>query len=414
MPVSTPPLRVLLSDGSGLTARQVATILGRAGHHVEALAGEPMPLVRLTRHARRVHRTPAYGVDPWAWLDSALDVLSRRRIDVLLPTQEQAALLAREAAAVRALGVGLAVPPWPSLLRVQDKAAACATLDELDLPQPPTTVVESPEGLLRAAEPPVFVKASVGTASSAVVRVESDAELRAAARALRGTAVVQRPIAGPLAMIQAVFRHGELIAWHANLRVREGLSGGASHKLSVHPEGIEGHLARLGRALGWHGALSLDAILEDGEPLYIDVNPRLVEPGNALRAGLDLTDLMLRISLELQVEPGSSVGGIRTHQLLLALLGAARGGRRRVAREIRAALGRRSMYRDSREELTPLRGDPVAGAALVGLASALVVSPGLARTLSTGAVSAYALTPEAWQAIRAGRPGQPPAGGATR
>jgi hypothetical protein len=95
---------------------------------------------------------------------------------------------------------------------------------------------------------------------------------------------------------------------------------------------------------------------------------------------------------------------VRTHQLLLALLGAAADrGRRGVARELAAAARRRGLYAESEEELTPAPGDPVAAAAIVGLSAALLVWPGLWRTLSSGAVSAYALTPEAWQAIRAGR-----------
>jgi hypothetical protein len=398
-------MRVLLSDGSGLASRQTLTILGRAGHEVDVLAGESLPLARLTRHVRSLHRVPAYGLDPWGWLDAALEVLRRRSFDVLLPTQEQAALLAREADAVRALGVGIAVPPWESLLRVQDKAAAYATLAEVGLPQPRTVVVDSPEQLAAVDDLPVFVKAPVGTASSSVVRVETRPELEAAVGAVGGPAVVQWPAAGPLAMVQAVFREGELLAWHANLRVREGLSGGASHKLSVRPADVEGHLERLGGALRWHGALSLDAILEQGAPRYIDVNPRLVEPGNAYRAGLDLPELMLRVSLGSPFAPPPvPVEGVRTHQLVLALLGAAaRGGRRGVAREIGNALTRRSHYRDSHEELTPVRGDPPAAAALVGLSGALLVRPAISRTLSTGAVSAYALTPEAWETIRAGR-----------
>jgi hypothetical protein len=206
-------------------------------------------------------------------------------------------------------------------------------------------------------------------------------------------------------MVQAVFRGGELVAWHANLRVREGVSGGASHKLSVRPAAVEGHLERLGRALAWHGALSLDAILERGEPRYIDVNPRLVEPGNAYFAGLDLPELMLRISLGGPVAPRvPRREDVRTHQLLLALLGAAADpGRRGVARELAAATRRRGLYANSEEELTPARGDPVAASATVGLGAALLVWPELWRTLSSGAVSTYALTPEAWQAIRAGR-----------
>jgi len=56
-------MRILLSDGAGLTARQCATLLSIAGHEVEALSAEPLCLCRFTRHVRRVHRVPGYGWD---------------------------------------------------------------------------------------------------------------------------------------------------------------------------------------------------------------------------------------------------------------------------------------------------------------------------------------------------------------
>jgi uncharacterized protein YbjT (DUF2867 family) len=46
-------MRVLLSDGTGLTARQSAGRLSEAGHEVEVLSPEPLCLCRFTRHDRR-------------------------------------------------------------------------------------------------------------------------------------------------------------------------------------------------------------------------------------------------------------------------------------------------------------------------------------------------------------------------
>jgi len=69
---------ILLSDGAGLTSRQVATVLARAGHRVEALSPRGMCLSRMTRNVRRVHEVPPVGRDPHRWLDAALDVAARR------------------------------------------------------------------------------------------------------------------------------------------------------------------------------------------------------------------------------------------------------------------------------------------------------------------------------------------------
>jgi len=127
-------VRVLLSDGSGLTARQCATVLAEAGHEVEVLSPDPLCLCRFTRHVRRVHRVPAYGADPLDWLDAALACYARGGFDVLLPTQEQVAVLSRLAKRLDDVGVVTAVPPFDALMCVQDKLSAVATLTRLGLP----------------------------------------------------------------------------------------------------------------------------------------------------------------------------------------------------------------------------------------------------------------------------------------
>ena len=390
-------MKVLLTDGSGLTSRQVATQLSTAGHVVEVVSPTRLGLCGFTRHVGRVHRVPAFGRDPEGWLAALLGVLARGEFDVLLPTQEQVTILARES---ERLPVPAALPSFESVLRAQDKVAQLGVLESLGLPHPASSVVESVAGWSHF---PVFAKAPIGTASQGVRLVRDRASLRAAVRDFGGGRVVlQEPLAGPLVMVQAIFDSGRLVAWHANRREREGAGGGSSSKLSaVHP-GIPRDLARLGEELGWHGALALDAILTPDGPSYIDVNPRLVEPGNAWRAGVDLVGALMKVSL------GESVPavppprpGIRTHQLLLAVLGAAQHGRGRrgVARELMLAAAHRGPYAGSAEELTPLRDDPVAGVPVAAAAIATLAKPSAHRLFTGGAVESYALTPQAWERI---------------
>ncbi len=66
-------MRILLSDGSGLTARRCANRLATAEHHLEAMASDPLCLCRFTRHVNRIHGVPTYGPDPLGWLEAALD-----------------------------------------------------------------------------------------------------------------------------------------------------------------------------------------------------------------------------------------------------------------------------------------------------------------------------------------------------
>jgi glutathione synthase/RimK-type ligase-like ATP-grasp enzyme len=393
-------MRILLSDGAGLAARQSATVLSELGHQVEALSPDRWCLCGLTGRVRKVHRVPGLGAGPLAWLDTALDVAARIQADVLLPVQEQVTVMSRARDRITGAGLLTAVPDFTALAQVQDKVAAFRTLTRLGLPQPPATVVTSADELLATAELPVYAKAPIGTASAAVRHVSTRAELGQLAASWpwgHPGLLIQQPVPGPLVMVQSVFARGELVACHACLRVREGTGGGASHKLGIALPAAQEAITALGTALGWHGALSADMILADDGPQFIDVNPRLVEPVNAYRSGVDLAGAMIQVARSGSAPPQPpGPPGARTHQLLLAVLGAAQhGGRRRdVLRELGQALTRTGEYRGSTEELTPAWSVPVAAAAV-----ATLISPAAWRRFADGATSAYSLTPAAWQEL---------------
>jgi hypothetical protein len=425
---------VLLSDGASLAARQSATLLSRAGHHVEALTPDPLCLCRMTRHVRKVHRVPGLGTDPFGWLEAALEVAARRQADILLPVQEQVAVMSLARERIASAGVLTAVPDFAALRQVQDKVSAFRALTRLGLPQPPASVVTSRDALEDIEGLPVFVKTPVGTASTGVRLATTRAELRQYAAQLdcRDGVLVQQPAIGPLIMIQSVFANGELVAFHACERVREGTGGGASHKRGISLPEVRAHTAVLGTALSWHGALSADVILTAEGPRFIDINPRLVEPANAFVSGVDLTGALVEVARSgTAVKQPAGSPGARTHQALLAILGvAADSGRRRdILRELLQALTRSGPYRHGTEELTPVRWpgtgvDPVTVIPAVGAALATLIRPAAWHHFAAGATSAYSLSPAAWQALleaaqqpeftqrRRASPADLPAGGA--
>jgi predicted ATP-grasp superfamily ATP-dependent carboligase len=398
---------VLLSDGAGLTSRQCATLLSAAGHRVEALTPEPLCLCQLTRRVSQVHLVPALGADPFGWLEAALDVASRRHADLLLPVQEQVTVMSLARDRITGAGLMTAVPDFAALAQVQDKVAAFRTLARLGLPQPRARVVTSRNALDDIDELPAFVKTPIGTASAGVRRVATRAELRQYGAELDYSdgVLVQQPASGPLVMVQSVFAGGELVAFHACERVREGASGGASHKRGISLPDARAHIDALGKALNWHGALSADLILTAQGPAFIDINPRLVEPVNAALSGVDLAGTLVEVARSgtgTRQPPGTA--GQRTHQALLAVLGvAARSGRRGdVLRELLRAVTRRGPYRHSTEELTPARwagADPVTVLPVLAAALATLIRPAAWRYFAGSATSAYSLTPAAWQAL---------------
>jgi biotin carboxylase len=400
---------VLLSDGAGLTARQCATILSRAGYPVEALSPGGLSLSRMTRHVRRVHEVPPVGRDPFGWLDAALEVAARRHAELLLPVQEQVTVMSVARDLIEAAGLLTAVPDFGALVQVQDKVSAHRTLTRVGVPTPPAVVATIAAELEIAGEFPVFVKTPIGTASAGVRRVGSRDEMRRLAadyerQGILGAGVlVQQPVPGALAMVQSVFADGELVAFHACQRIREGTSGGSSHKLGRQLPQAREHIRRLGADLGWHGALSADVILSPDGPVFIDINPRLVEPVNALASGVDLVRALVEVARSGTSQPQPpGQPGVRTHQLLLAVLGAAEhGGRRAVVRELGHAARHRGDYLGSREELTPRGGDPLAMLPVTVTGLATLIRPTWWRHFTSGSTGAYALTPDAWRQLTA-------------
>ena len=406
-------MRILLTEGSGLSSRQVTTGLARSGHHVDVVSSDPWCLARFTRHVGRLHPVPRYSDDPWAWLDATLEVYRSGGYDLLLPTQEQVAVLARANQQGRLGAVRTVVPEFSALLAVQDKVSAAATLDRRGIAQPPTQIVRSTDPDEVTVELPAYVKLPIGTATSGVRRVADREELRGvlgewAATVGREGVVVQSHVEGTFHMVQAVFDRGVLRAVHANERVREGARGGASHKRGVRRADVCGPVERLGTELAWHGALSADVIDGPAGPVVIDVNPRIVEPANAWCSGVDLVGELVRSATGRPDDAAvpTARNGVRTHQFLLAVLGAAQHSRTRRAvwREVHDAARGRGSYRHSTEELTPRGGDactalPVAAAVLATLAR-----PASWTWFSSGSVASYAMGPGAWAQVCAGAP----------
>jgi hypothetical protein len=386
-----------------VTSRQVAGRLHDLGHTVGVLSSESIGLTRFTAAVSAWHRVGPFGTRPLGWLEEAVDVVRRHDYDVLLPTQEQVTVLSWARSAGWLTELRTAVPSFDALRSVQDKVSAEATLAALAIPRPATEVLARTEDLRAWDRFPAYAKLPVATASTGVVRLDRhDDAVALADRWPDGPVVVQLAVDAPLAMVQSVWDDGRLVAFHANLRAREGVRGGASHKVGLSLPAARHAIERLGTALDWHGGLAADVLLGPDGPLVIDVNPRLVEPGSALAAGTDLTAALLGIASG--SHPGTQPDGrpgAATHQLLLAVLGAAQhdGTRRAVARELWQAARRSGPYAGSTEELTPVAGDPRAALPLMVAAGATLIDPRNWSRFAGNSVSNYAISPTGWDEL---------------
>src|SRR5262249_56827394 len=97
--------------------------------------------------------------------------------------------------------------------------------------------------------------------------------------------IAQARAPGQYGQVQALFDHGRLVAAHTSVQAGRGIGGSAAARLSVDHPSARFWAAAVGEKLGWHGGLTMDYFHQDGEPVFIECNPRTVEPGNAAANG---------------------------------------------------------------------------------------------------------------------------------
>jgi hypothetical protein len=151
--------RVLISEGSSLSAREAITALGMAGHRVGVCDSDSLCVGRFSRFVTHFYRCPAFGRDPWAYLDFVVAIAAEGEWDVLFPTHEQAFLFSRERARIPR-AITLAVADFRSFLQVQGKAALVKTLSRLSIPQPASRVIRTQNELEGESRFPFYVKAN--------------------------------------------------------------------------------------------------------------------------------------------------------------------------------------------------------------------------------------------------------------
>ena len=391
--------RVLLSEGSSLTARETVTVLGSRGIGVEVASASHWPLASFSTWCRGVRRVPSAGRDPVGYLRAIDALLASGRYRALLATHEQAWLFATGRRHLPHASGRLAVAGASDFEQVQSKIAFAALCDELDIPQPAWHEVRCEADLDRIGYP-AWVKAAYSTAGRGVTRAGTRAEALSAWRALRsdGAAVmVQAPAKGAYRQVAALFDHGRLIAAACSERIGLGAGGSAAARLSVSDPAAVDAVRSLGGRLSWHGGLTCDYFADDlGRNRFIECNPRTTEPGNAAAAGVNLPVLSIALATggRLPRTPLIARAGVRTRSTMALALGAAeqRGTRRAVLDSLDRALRRRPPFRGSREVLTPA-GDPVSLAPALAVVGALLARPRTAAVLADSAVRDYAVTP---------------------
>ncbi len=407
-------LKVLLTEGSSLSARQTLYALG-SHHRIDICDPNPhFCLGRFSRFVRRVYRCPPFGRDPLAFLEFLKERVARERYDVLLPVHDQVFLLARFQQDFAGC-VALPVPSFGAVERVQTKSAFLDLLEDLNLPHPQTTRVRSRRELEAAGPFPLYVKLPSGTAGRGVWHVDDAAACRELAQRLeaeglfdgRRELLVQQPAPGILGVTQSVFQRGRLLAAHSYEARALGVGGSARARISAHHPQVLDHLRRIGTHLHWHGALMLDYLIDPatGAVAYLEANPRIGETMNATLSGVNLCELLIDVALNRTPTFSSTPRlGTKTHSLMMGLMALGQLGASRaalVAELWRAATGR-DVYAGGEDELTRIAADWPSALPAAYLTLQLLIQPGAAKRIIAKTVDNYALTESGMAAITVG------------
>ena len=397
--------RVLLTEGASTSAREATTALGLDGYPIEICDPDAHCMSRFSTFVHALHRCPGIGVNPEGYLEFVLNLLRTGRFDVLLPIHEQGLVFARFPERVPP-GVGLALPSFEAYWTALDKARFTRLLADLCVPQPGTRIISDVASIEDAIDLPAVIKLAMSTASRGIKIVHTAGDIAEAKRELgRGETLVQQFVAGPLEHAQAVFDRGRFVAMHGYRQILAGLGGGEAVKESVYRPAVREAMEAIAARLQWHGALSVDYILDGDVPRFVDCNPRLVEPMSAHIAGTDLVGSLVAVSCgEHPPEAPPCRAGVHTRLAMQAILSTAHRTHSRVAviREIIRLARASGVYESSQEELTPLSLDWLGILPLTATAVSVLVRPALANTLQKRGWGAGLLTPKAIEEIAAG------------
>ena len=382
--------KLLFLEGSSLTSRETLTVLLKGSYKVDMLSPSRFSIARFSR---LTHRIPTVDVNqfPVDYLKQINRLSHQENYVAILPTHEEGCLLA-SGKKFLPTHLPVALADKEQFEKLAGKIAFAEISDRLALPIPKWERVEKLESI--SLPYPYWLKADYGTAGRSVYKITSKEDLARVANVLLANDekwMVQQDIKGEYGQVQAIFNQGKLLAVHSSIKVASGAGGSAAARLSIESEITKKHIEKLGSYLKWHGSLTLDFIYARHQFYYIECNPRMVEPANAYKAGVNFPKMMIELGKGICSQSDICIGksGVKTHSLLALIIGTAE--RTKSRRMILQTIGNWLFKSDSEEVLTPVWKDFLSFIPLAIITIRLLINPGSVTKLVNNTVKHYSV-----------------------
>jgi predicted ATP-grasp superfamily ATP-dependent carboligase len=313
--MTTRTMRVLITDADNRSALAATRSLGARGHTVIIAAERQPALATVSRYVSTVEACPKPSVDPKGFVTAILQIVTKHRIDVLLPMTEITTLLLTEHQHLLPEHCRLPFPATAIVANASNKAHVLQAARELGVPIPATHIVGSPEQAMSVAATLAFpavikparsrVRTEEGWLSTSVSYAASREIFQQKIRSLRVEEyplLIQERIQGSGVGVFACYDQGKPIAWFAHRRIREKPpSGGVSvlrESAPFDPIAVE-HATKLLTHLGWHGVAMVEFKRDDrdGSLRLMEINGRFWGSLQlAIDAGVDFPALLVEMA----------------------------------------------------------------------------------------------------------------------
>lgn len=165
--------KILLSEGSSLTARETLTALKNCGYSIDILSSSKFPSTAFSIWKHRLISTADVNKQPQKYIGHVSELLKSGKHEAILPTHETAWLLS-ESLDYLPPDFPIPVAEAESFHKIQGKIDFARQADALSIPQPKWQLVTGRDSI--SIPYPYWLKADFGTAGRSVCKVGNPLE----------------------------------------------------------------------------------------------------------------------------------------------------------------------------------------------------------------------------------------------